>query len=155
MKAEVIQTETGIEYKSAENNDMQSGFLDPIIDACANLSIDLESSPQCVAETLESTKKRRVDGSLKNDQTWSMKELQNQISTHAETSNTAKAQLLMETDNLKRRIAAIQDLAQLKGRHSDGDSVQQHHSRQEIRTSTRTTSCVESIEWKKPGDVVR
>lgn len=90
----------------------QSEYVDHITAGCADLSIQSDQSEQDNNRThnhhSQTQKKRRADGSLKLDQTWSMMELSHLLQTQCTSSQVSDAKLRRDADNLRRRIAMLE-----------------------------------------------
>lgn len=78
---------------------------------CADLSIKTDILQQDGARLKSNCqKKRRADGSLKNEEVWTMGELKPVLQSQCMGQKASEVQLRMDVDNLRRRIAVLEEL---------------------------------------------
>jgi hypothetical protein len=114
MSASIVEmenNETKTMRKVATWAQEQPKSFDHITARCADLSIQTDDLRQDDARrNLQCRKKRRADGTFKNERAWSMTELKYALQNPCINSKASEAKLRMDADNLKRRIAVLEGL---------------------------------------------
>lgn len=103
-----------MDMTSANEQENPEGF-DLLTTRCADLSIQTDSAQQQrVPHNQSGQKKRRADGSLKNERTGSMKELKDVLQSQCVGQTSSETRLRMDVDNLMRRVAVLEDLKSVR-----------------------------------------
>lgn len=109
----------------------QPKSFDHITARCAVLSIQTDNLRQDNARhNLLCQKKRRADGTLKNERAWSMAELNDVLQAQCSNSKASEAKLRMDADNLRRRIAVLEGLR--RGQALRENTPARYQSQQDI-----------------------
>lgn len=115
--------------------------------SCVNLSIKRDPSANEVVGQPAPQKKRRVDGSVKEESTWELSELEHSLPQEVAEASAGQLKLSMDMDLLRRRIAVIQ--AHEKGKELRASaSGQLHNSR--LRNKTWSWEQADDmLDWKE------
>ncbi|KAK5053217.1 hypothetical protein LTR84_002191 [Exophiala bonariae] len=97
--------------KAAANEQAKPDSYDVITTRRADPCIKANSVHQeSVPHNRSGQKKRKADGTLKNEATWSMKELKYVLQDQCVGETSSETRLTVDVDNLMRRIAVLEDL---------------------------------------------